>query len=84
MNIHERANRQRKCNRLLRVIDALPETPSAADVARWGDDVWTKLAAVARVNAPSATTRQWIVEELRMREEIDAVDPFAPFEREAS
>lgn len=79
-NIYERAARQRKCNRLLAVLDRLPETPSSSDVAAWGDDVWTKLAAVAGVKVPSAESRRWIAEELRMREEFDSVDPFAAFE----
>jgi hypothetical protein len=79
VNVHERAARQRKCARLLRVIDALESPPPALEVSWWDDGVWEKLAKVAGVKIPSATTRRWVVDELRMREELDS-DPFAVFD----
>jgi Mg/Co/Ni transporter MgtE len=75
--------RMRKVYAILSVLDRLPDPPSADEVSKWDETVWTSMAGAADVNLPSAATRAMVVEHLRAREaeaehvtEIDVFDPF--------
>jgi hypothetical protein len=72
VNPYEARNRARRVHALVEAIDdvslAAGRSATAATVASWSPAVWAKWAEYARINAPSPTTIDAVIDVYRNRE----------------